>query len=414
MQSTFKLIVKNFISLASAELISKLLGVVSTAYLARVILPEGFGVLGFAIAFLSYFNNVIIFGSDIIGVRDLSKDKTKLSTYFSNLTFLRVFIAVVSIIIVILATYIIQFDSITRNIIIIMAISLLQPAISAYYIYQAIERMEFIAIANIIRSILLLSGYLIFVKSEQDIELVAVMFSAVNIVILLIVFFHIHFKIVQFKFSIELKFIRKFVNQSFPLAISAIMISIYYNLDMIMLGFLKTDFDVGMYTAAFKIFMMGVLPFGLIVKVFLPALSKVVNDKPGNLFVLVMKYALILISFGVAIGVVFYLTSDLIITLIYGDIYLNASAALQILSMNIIIVAVNMTFGNPLTVWNKQKMYTMAVTMGALVNVVLNFILIPGYSYIGAALATVLSELLVFIGVVYFFNRTIMKFSAGN
>ena len=60
-----------------------------------------------------------------------------------------------------------------------------------------------------------------------------------------------------------------------------------------------------------------------------------------------------------------------------------------------------------LKVWEKQKSYSIAITFGAIVNIILNLLLIPKYSYNGAALATLLSEVVVFIGVFYLFNKNL-------
>ncbi len=77
--------------------------------------------------------------------------------------------------------------------------------------------------------------------------------------------------------------------------------------------------------------------------------------------------------------------------------------------MNTIVVSVNIFLGNPMMAWGKQKEYAIAISFGAITNIILNFILIPKYSYIGAAFATLLSEVAVFIGVFYLFN----KFTSG-
>jgi O-antigen/teichoic acid export membrane protein len=105
---------------------------------------------------------------------------------------------------------------------------------------------------------------------------------------------------------------------------------------------------------------------------------------------------------------VFFLSNWLVLTLFQSE-YQAAAAPLSILAMNIFLVGINILFGNPLTLWDKQKVYTLAVAGGAASNIILNVLLIPKYSYIGAAFATLLSEIVVFLGVVTIFYKTVSK-----
>jgi O-antigen/teichoic acid export membrane protein len=70
-----------------------------------------------------------------------------------------------------------------------------------------------------------------------------------------------------------------------------------------------------------------------------------------------------------------------------------------------LVISVNIFFGNPLIAWGKQKEYSIAIAFGAVTNIILNILLIPKYSYIGASLATLMAEVAVFVGVFYLFNK---------
>jgi len=101
--------------------------------------------------------------------------------------------------------------------------------------------------------------------------------------------------------------------------------------------------------------------------------------------------------------------SERIILLVFGGSYLAAALPLSILAMNVIVVSLNVFLGNPMMAWGKLREYAIAIAFCAISNIILNFVLIPKYSYIGAAFATLLSEVAVFIGLFYLFN----KFTAG-
>jgi len=70
-----------------------------------------------------------------------------------------------------------------------------------------------------------------------------------------------------------------------------------------------------------------------------------------------------------------------------------------------LVISMNIFFGNPLIAWGKQKQYSIAIAIGAAANIILNILWIPKYTYIGASMATLLSETAVFTGVFYLFNK---------
>jgi len=168
---------------------------------------------------------------------------------------------------------------------------------------------------------------------------------------------------------------------------------------------MKTQADVGIYNAAYKIFMIGLIPLATIVKIFLPSLSKVKDVE--LLKRTIKKYGIMMFASGGLIASVIYFSASQSVNIIFGSQYIGAVVPLMILALNILVISVNVFFGNPLTVWGKQKVYAIAITFGAVGNIILNILLIPKYSYNGAALATLLSEVIVFVGVFYLFNKNL-------
>lgn len=400
-------IFKNFFTLFVSEILCKSIGIFSTAYLARTILPDGYGVIGFAIALIYYFSNIIIFGGDTIATRDVSLNRNKFSLYFINIISFRIVVTILLVIILFPLITFISRDIRSEYVIKIIMLSLFLNTFSTNFLYQAIERMEIIAISNLLRSILLLSGYLLFVHNSDDVYAAAWVFTISSVSVSLAMFLFTHITISKFSYKIKFTLIRYLLKESYPLFISSIAIAVYYNLDIIMLGYIKTDFDVGIYNAAYRIFLVGVLPVNFILQSFFPQLSRIYKLDDREFWFIMNKYAFSQMFLGVSASIIIYSFSGLGINLIFGHEYVSASIALKILALNISVVSINVLFGNPLTAWGKQKQYSFVIVAGALANVFLNFILIPKYSFNGAALATLLSEFIVFLGVLILFNTTL-------
>ena len=174
---------------------------------------------------------------------------------------------------------------------------------------------------------------------------------------------------------------------------------------MVMLGYMKSQSEVGVYSAAYKIFLVGIIPFTLILNSFFPSLSRTELKNSREFKSLIKNYFLFLFITGLISAFVLFFFRNLLIYFVFGEGYKNAALPLSILAMNASVIAVNMFFGNPLIAWGKQKEYSIAIMLGAITNIILNIILIPSYSYNGAALATLLSESVVFFGVLYLFTK---------
>ena len=194
-------------------------------------------------------------------------------------------------------------------------------------------------------------------------------------------------------------FMRRNLSESFPVAIAGIMISIYYNLDHVMLGYMTNSTELGYYAAAYKVIIIALVPAGIIYQAFLPQFSRASNDLESRTK-LMDSYSKGLLIIGAFLTTIVYLFAGYIIEVIYGSGYINSIIILQILSMNIYFVYLNITYGNPLIAWDRQKVYSYSIIVGALSNIILNLILIPRYFAIGAAFATICSELVVMVGII--------------
>jgi O-antigen/teichoic acid export membrane protein len=271
--------------------------------------------------------------------------------------------------------------------------------------------MEYIALFRILGAVMTFSGVLLFVRIKEDILMAVLVYSISNLAVSAVSLFIVHRLFMKFRIKINIERLKKLISDAIPLVISGFMIVIYYNLDIIMLQYMKSEFEVGIYSAAYKIYFVFIIPFALIFQSYQPKLTTLISEMSALNKSVLKGYSALMLTAAILGGSTLFFLGKWIVLTLYNSGYLLAAGPLSILSMNILIVGINMLFGNPLTVWGKQKLYTVAVTSGALCNITLNILLIPKYSYIGAAFATLLSEVAVFIGVFIIFNRIIYRLS---
>lgn len=402
---TWNTILKNFFSLSGGELLSKTIAFVTTIYLARVILPQGFGILGYSTAFVSYFLLFLDFGFDIISVKRIANDKSVISRYVNNVISFRILLASAIFLILSIVIFFLHETFIVKIALLLTGLNLFVQSISTEFVFQATEKIKYLSIKVVVKNILILLFVFLFVKDISDVLKVIAISVFANLIMNLWLFGKYSEFFGKYKWSIKQKFLRTLFSESFPLIISSFMISIYYNLDMVMLGNIKTQTEVGIYNAAYKIFMIGLIPLGAIVKIFLPSLSKIKNRE--QLKRTILNYGILMFGSGILISLFIFFFAEEIITVVFGSKYVGATFPLIILSGNLLVISINSFFGNPLTVWGKQKVFSVAITFGAIINIILNIIFIPKYSINGAAFATLLSEVVVFIGVFYLFNKNL-------
>ena len=402
-------IIKNLVTLTSAEILSKAIALITAVYLARILKPEGFGILGFATAFVSYFLIVVDFGFNTYGTREVAKDKKLIEKLVNNILTIRLVFAVILFLIFAVVVLLIDKPETVKIVLLITGVNLFNNAITINWVFNGIEKMEVISIKQISANALALIGLLVFIHSDKSIIGAAIIISSSAILssIGLIQFYRK--TINKISFSIDLEFCKKLLSESLPILFSAFMIAIYYNLDMVMLGYMKTEADVGIYNAAYKILLVGIIPFTLILNSFFPTLSKIGLTKSLEFKKVISQYGTLLISSAIIISSIIFFNAGELIQILFGKQFLKASIPLSILSLNILVIGTNIFFGNPLIAWGKQKQYSFAIALGAVANIILNILLIPKYSYSGAAFSTLLSEVVVFAGVfILFLKNTII------
>ena len=172
-----------------------------------------------------------------------------------------------------------------------------------------------------------------------------------------------------------------------------------------MLGIMTDNEQTGLYSGAFRLINLTLVPAGLIITVFFPSLSVAWQDKNRSIEHSKL-FARSLLVFGTPLVVFFGLCAEPILRLVYGEEFVGAAAATMWLSIGMLIIYTGVVFCSPLAAWNKER-YMMKVTiLGALTNVLINLLLIPRFGILGAAWASCASQTLVTVGfAIGFFNN---------
>ncbi|MGA2299052.1 MAG: flippase, partial [FCB group bacterium] len=394
-------ILKNMFSLTVAEASSKGIVFIYNAYLARVILPEGFGIIGFASAYLMYFLLFVNLGFNTVGIREIAKSHSNTNKYVNSIIGIRALFAVIAFAMLFFSTFALDKPMVVKYIIWISGINLFSNAILLDWVFHGNERMEFLGLRQFISSLLNLIGVVLLVHNQNDVIMamvVTVASTLINSIWMLLLYIKMYGKI---KLTFDLTFLRELLKSSIPITFSNFFVTILNTLNILMLGILKSNQETGYYKAAFQTVLLTVVPTVIIQNAFFPLISR--SDSLEDRQKVMKKFFLLIFLIGTIVSVGFYTYSDYLILTIFGKDYIAAANLMRILMLSSVIIYINTGTTVPLIGWKKEKLVMYSIITGGMINIGLNFAMIPPYGAVGAAWATVISESSICIGLSYHF-----------
>jgi O-antigen/teichoic acid export membrane protein len=195
--------------------------------------------------------------------------------------------------------------------------------------------------------------------------------------------------------SFNLSVMRTILGTSLPMGFSIAMVTIYWNTGSVVVGLLKGNAFVGWYGAAIKIVMVLVVVPHLYNQAIVPSISAFFVQSLPNLERLVNESVRLMAFLAVPMMLGGIILSRKIILMLYGARYTEAVVALQILFVGTAIIYMYFPLASTALYCGRERLYMRAVTLGALVNVVVNLISVPWLGILGAATASILCELVV-------------------
>lgn len=386
-----KRISRNFISLFLSDGITRIIGFAATVYIARTLAVEGFGQINFGLALISYALLFANPGLTVIGAREVAKDP-KNRAFIEQTLGLRLFLAVIIFVVFAIGILLFPGESKTKQIILIYSATLFPFAVLLEFVFQGREEMEYIGAGRILQYVLYLLLLLILVKSSLDI--LAVPFSFVlgyvfSAVFLLLVYIR-KYRIFRPRFSISRW--RSILASAIPVGLAIIFNQVTISLPPIVLGLFKTNYEVGIFSAGYKIIFTLLIIERVFYYVFFPILSRDHAENPAKLkknFSFLTRF-LFALTIPLALGGL--MLAPGIVNIVYGRAFSEAAIVLRILLLYFMIVPVNTIYGYGLIAMDREKRFFRIIAIAALVSTLLILLLGLRFGVYGAAAALLVSE----------------------
>jgi O-antigen/teichoic acid export membrane protein len=391
--NTIQTIAKNTGVLAIAQAITMVLGLVLVIFIARSIGAVDFGKLGFAQSFTALLMVFASIGLGQVTIRELARHKELTPKYLGNILAIKLILAVVTFALIALIINLMHYPSDTTTVVYLIGISSILGSFSGFLrgIFRAFERMEYEAFLNIAKSMVTIGTGIAVLFLGYGLIAIALVYLFSAFVDLLATLVVTAKKFAKPKLELDFSFCKQVIHIALPFALTAFIGLIYMQIDIVMLSVMKGDAVVGWYRAATAlIYSLVVIPDIVGFAIF-PVMSKFYVSSKEALKTTLQRSAKYLFILGLPIAVGTSLLSDRIILLLYGAEFTPAIIAMQILALYLPLRFINHATGYTLSSIDKQPLRLLSALF-----------LIPKFSLVGAAIATAITEVVLFSCYYYF------------
>ena len=405
-KNAFFSFLKSFVTLLSP--------IITFPYASRILMPEGIGKINFTNSVILYFIIIAELGIGKYATREIAKVKNdlyNLTKITKEIFFINLISTFISYSLFIISIITIKKFSDYRLLLIICSSKILFTTIGMDWFYNGIEEFKYISVRSIFFQIISILYLFLFVKNSDDYIEYAIFTLISSVGSNLLNFLHIH-KFISFKLKVSIN-LTKHLKYIFTFFGMTLVTSIYEILDTTMLGFLSNDFETGIYSASTKIIRMAIDVINSISVVFLPRLSEYYSQKKSEEFDSLITKSFKIISLLVQpVMVGLFLLTPSLIFVFCGTNFSSSILPMRILCSIVFFISFsNLIACQILPAINKEKISMISFICAAITNILFNFLLIPKYGAIGAAIGTTIAEFFTFIISFLYICKKIMNFN---
>lgn len=379
-----------------SKVFATVLALVSIGFITRYLGKEGFGDYATVLAFFAFFTAISDLGLYSISTREISRPGADEEKIMGNIFSLRIISAGI---VLILSPLIILFFSYSGEVekgIMIVALAFVFS--SAYQVLNGVFQknlaMDRVAIGELIGKVIQVLVIIFAVKADLGFSWIMV-----SLLVYMIVSFSLIFwwskKFVKFKMRFDFDYWKIFLKESLPMGAVAIITFIYFKMDTILLSVMKTSADVGIYGAAYKILENITFFPAMIAGLVLPLMSKNIFHNREEFVKISNKTFKVFIILVVPLVIGTLFLADGVINLIGGAGFSESAGVLRILVFALALIFFGNFFNSILIAGNLQKKLMLVLGFAAVLNITLNLLFIPEFSYLAASYASVLTEMMV-------------------
>ncbi|WP_321422170.1 flippase [uncultured Methanobacterium sp.] len=402
----YKRIIDNIISLLGLQGFNYILPLITFPYLTRVLGPDKYGLLAFALAFIGYFQILTDYGFNWSATREISinrSDDEKVSEIYSSVMTTKAILMVLSFLLMMVVVF--SFEKFRSDWILyfftfgLVVGNLLLPT----WFFQGMERMRYISILNICIGLIYTISIFIFVRNSSDYLYVPI----INTMGTLIIGIY-SLRIVRKEFDItflrpSLNDIKYQLKEGWHVFLSTAAISLYTISNTFILGFFASNTVVGYYSVADRVIKMVSGLLGPISQSIYPYISSLAIKSRQDTINFLKKTTILIGTFSFIISTILFLFGGFIIYILAGPEFNESVILIQIMAFLPFIIALSNIFGiQTMLPFNYKKAFSKIIIIAGVINIILALILSPVFKALGVSVAVVITEIFVTIVMYYY------------
>lgn len=399
--SNKQILIKNTFWLSAIEFFSKILMFVVTVSLVRYWGASEFGTFNLSFAYVALFMILADFGLSTITLREVAKNRDLSEKYLGNLIGLKIFLSLIIGLLFTVSFLFINKPVPIQLLVITLIFSLVQSFQGAFIvIFQAWERMEMVFFNRMVFYVgVLITALLVISFHGSATNLVfGYMFSTLLAIILGV--WQSHLLKIKIKVIFDFCFWKEMIKEALPLLGMTVAMVIYANNDTLLIGRYLGNDQVGFYQTAFKI-LFAFQSINVINYAIFPRLTVLFHEGKEETVNKLIKLVVGISLLGlIPLAMVITWQRELIIKLIYGQSFILSAEVMSLLVWSGVINYFRIFVGNLLVIKKKQNMVFWSILIGTLVNLTINYFLIPKFGFVQAGWSLIISEIVVLVAMI--------------
>jgi O-antigen/teichoic acid export membrane protein len=412
--TTTQRVAKNSLAPMALNLFNRLIDFAFAALMLRILQPENAGNFYFAVVIVGWVEIFTNFGLNTFLTREVSRDRSGANRFFANTSILRLILGGIALPVLIIALLIgnglFQLTQETVITIVLLALAQIPSSLSTgmtamFYAYEKAEYPAALGVVTVLLKVFfgvpaLLAGWGII-----GLGLVSLLVNCITFVVLTILLRRL---IIKPRYENDPTMRRGMLRESFPLMLNHLLATLFFKVDVPLLQAMQGPTVVGWYSTAYKwIDALNIIPAYSTMALF-PVMSRQATDDRAALMRSTRFAIKFLVMLALPIAVMTTFLAPFLVLLLGGPSYLpNAAIALQIMIWSIPFGWINSIVNYILIALGQQSKLTRAFVIGLSFNITANLILIPHFSYVAAAVVTILSELVEGLVFMFYLERSL-------
>ncbi len=412
---TFRLL-SNFSWSLVSEGIGKGIFFIANIYLARVLGVKNYGLFTFAMSLTYYFWLAVDLGTNLYGIREIARHKNDIEGIINPLLTMRITAGILGFLFYLAVVWSIDIPKVNKLVFSGCGIYLITYSFYPDWIFKGLEQFRFIAYASLSSSLTFILAIITLVRLKQDVALAAFLWSFSYLVGSILLF---HLLLIKQSIKIRpvfgVKIWRFHLRKSLFFMLSGSLMMIYQNFPILILAIFVGNYEIGIFSAAYRIITF-ITSFGFLLSMaFYPVFSEIYVSNKALFYRAHRYYRIIMLAVGSVLCILSIVTAKYIILHLFGPEYKRSIRIFSILSSLIPLALLRFSFGSIILATGYHRYHFLGALSGLLIMLIVGLFFLPKYSVIGCAYTVVFGEItILFVLFLISYNTFLQKGTSKN